>query len=90
LEIELPSLPETKFDAIPTEEELTTLLRDHKVFWTRVAGILFAANKYAITDEQQRMNKLLGVPVQLQMVIDAFQGRGDIARPQLQMVPRHQ
>jgi hypothetical protein len=88
LTIEVPNLKATEFASCPTEEEIMALLRVHKDFWTKVSGLLFVQGKYSITDQQQRMNKLLGLAAQTQMVIDAFQGTASIAVPQQHLVQR--
>lgn len=88
LKINIPNLPETDFTATPTEDEIMALLRLHKDFWTRISGLLFVQGKFSITDQQQRMNKLLGLAAQTQMVIDAFQGTGQIAVPQPHLMPQ--
>jgi hypothetical protein len=86
--IDVPNLKATEFTSCPTEEEIMALLRSHKDFWTKISGVLFVLGKFQINDTQQRMNKLLGLAAQTQMVIDAFQGTASIAVPQPHLVQR--
>lgn len=89
--MELPlTLAAVELKDLPTEDELIRLLRAHKDFLTKLAGGLFYAGKYPVIDQSQKMNRLLGVVVSLQQTIEAFEGRSNIAVPQLQMGQRPQ
>ena len=90
MDIAIPNLKATEFVAPPTEEELMNLLRDHKEFWSKLAAVLIATGKYNAIDQQGRMQKMFGMTVQLQMVIDALNGTAQIAVPQPHLVPRPQ
>ena len=81
-------LPDLKLDAIefssaPTEDEVIKTIQDIELFLTKVSGVLFAAGKYSVMDQSQKMQKLFGALVAMKGAREAFQGISNIAQPQL-------